>query len=92
MKTFKVIATADTAYQLQSLSNFGMEVKSNLNGSYTAEQEFDTEKEAKDFLIERAELYFDMEEEKLADAIDTIERFGQIRLDASTGRVVEIDL
>jgi hypothetical protein len=91
MKKFKLIATADTAYQLQSLRNFGMEVKSHLDGSYSAEKEFDTEKEAKDFLIESAEIYFDMEEEKLIDAIDTINRFGQIRLDASTGRVVEIE-
>lgn len=91
MKEFKLIATADTAYQLQSLRNFGMEVKSHLDGSYSAEKEFETEQKAKEFLIERAEIYFDMEEEKLIDAIDTINRFGSIRLDASTGRIVELE-
>ena len=91
MKKFKVITTADTAYQLQSLRNFGMEAKSHLDGSYSAEKEFETEQKAKEFLIERAEIYFDMEEEKLIDAIDTINRFGSIRLDASTGRIVELE-
>ena len=52
----KVIAIAPTSYQLKSVRNFGSEVTSLKNGSHVFEKFFETEKEAKEYLIERAEL------------------------------------
>lgn len=60
---YKITATAPTVYQLSSLYRFGMSVKSRLNGSYGAEMEFKTEQEAKDYLIDRATIFADDEEE-----------------------------
>ena len=87
---FQVKATADTSYQLQSLRQFGMPVKSHMDGSHSASQEFDTEEEAIEYLIKRAEMYFE-DEKQLEEAIEAIKKYGYVRLDASTGRVEEVE-
>lgn len=92
--TIRISATAPTAYQLHSLRQFGMEVKQHGNGRYTAAQDFDTEKEAKDYLIERAERYFDgnsdNDEKDLIEALDSIEKHGVLTLDAVTAVSEEV--
>jgi len=92
----RISATAPTAYQLQSLRHFGMEVKKNGNGSYTAHQDFDTEDEAKEYLKSRAEMYFDgnsdNDEQDLIEAFDSIEKHGVLTLDAATARIDEIEI
>ena len=88
MKNFRITATAPTTYQYRSLTHFGMHIISNGNGSHTAEQEFDTEEEAKEFLIERCNRYFENEDE-LLEAISDVEKYGMVRLDAVSGSIVE---
>ena len=92
----RISATAPTTYQLQSLRHFGMEVKKNGNGSYTAHQDFDTEDEAKEYLKSRAQMYFDgnsdNDEANLIEAFDSIENYGVLTLDAVTGRIEEIEI
>lgn len=92
----RISATAPTAYQFQSLRHFGMEVKRHGNGSYTAHQDFDTEDEAKKYLLSRAEMYFDgnsdNDEQNLIEAFDSIENHGVLTLDAVTGRIDEIEI
>ena len=92
----RITATAPTAYQLQSLRHFGMEVKKHGNGSYTAHQDFDTEKEAKEYLEQRAQMYFDgnsdNDEKDLIEALDSIQKHGVLTLDAATARIDEIDI
>ena len=92
----RITATAPTAYQLQSLRHFGMEVKKNGNGSYTAHQDFDTEEEAKKYLLTRAEMYFDgnsdNDEQDLIEAFDSIEKHGVLTLDAATAGIEEIEI
>ena len=91
----RITATAPTAYQLQSLRHFGMEVKKNGNG-YTAHQDFDTEKEAKEYLEQRAQMYFDgnsdNDEQDLIEAFDSIEKHGVLTLDAATAGIEEIEI
>lgn len=86
MKKITINATAQTSYQLSSLRAFGLEITSNGNGSHSASQEFNTEDEAKAYLIERAEMFFDgnseNDEERLADAIERINKYGSVYLDA----------
>jgi hypothetical protein len=92
----RISATAPTAYQLQSLHNFGMVVKEHGNGRYTATQDFNTEEEAKDYLTERAVRYFDgnsdNDEANLIEAIDRIEKHGSLRLDAVTASIEEVEI
>lgn len=92
----RITATAPTAYQLQSLRHFGMEVKKHGNGSYTAHQDFDTEKEAKEYLEQRAQMYFDgnsdNDEQDLIEGFDSIEKHGVLTLDAATARIDEIEI
>lgn len=94
--TIRITATAPTSYQIQSLRHFGMEIKSHGNGSHTATQEFDTEKEAKEYLVTRAKNYFDgnsdNDEKDLIEALDSIEKHGVLRLDAVTASIEEVEL
>ena len=94
MRQFKIKAIAPTSYQLQSLKHFGMEIKKYGNGSYTSQQEFDSEGEAKAYLKERAERYFDgnsdNDEEKLITALEDIEKYGSLRLDAVIADIEEV--
>lgn len=88
-----ITATAPTSYQLASLRLFGMPITSHGNGSHTASQEFDTVEEAKSYLIERAEMFFDgnsdNDEERLADAIDRVNKHGSLYLDAAYASIEE---
>jgi hypothetical protein len=88
MKTI-ITATAPTIYQLRSLREFGMPVTDQRNGSYSACQEFDSEEDAIEYLTNRAENYFETEEE-IEDAIEIIEKYGQLRLDAVTAYIETI--
>lgn len=92
----RITATAPTSYQLQSLRHFGMEIKKHLHGSYFSTQDFDTEKEAKEYLKTRAELYFDgnsdNDEVNLIDALDSIEKHSVLTLDAATAGMEEVEI
>ena len=92
----RITATAPTSYQLQSLRHFGMEIKKHLHGSYYSTQDFDTEKEAKEYLKTRAEMYFDgnsdNDEVNLIDALDSIEKRGVLTLDAVTAGMEEVEI
>jgi hypothetical protein len=79
-------ATCPTNYQRQSLRAFGMPIEDHHNGSSSAELEFGDYDSAEAYLTSRAEMFYDNEEE-LADAIDDIERYGQLTLDAVTAKI-----
>lgn len=88
---YQVKATAPTSYQLQSVRLFGSPIKSNMDGSHTFKSEiFDTEQEAKDYLIQRAEMYFENEDD-LQEAIDEINEYGSLSMDAASGGVYEVE-
>ena len=93
--TIMITAIAPTSHQLQSLRHFGMEIKKHLNGSYFSTQDFDTEKEAKEYLKTRAEMYFDgnsdNDEVDLIKALDRIEKHGSLTLDAVTANIEEVE-
>jgi hypothetical protein len=95
MTKYKLSASVPTNYQINSLRAFGLEIQKLPNGTYYGERIFDSEKEAKDFLIERAESFFDGNSdndfERLADAIDRIQSNGSLWLDAAYGSVEEFE-
>jgi len=88
MKTI-ITATAPTAYQLNSLASFGIDIKKHLNGSYIATQEFYNEDEAKKYLKARAENWYyntSCNEFELQDMYKDIEN-GYLTLDAVTANI-----
>lgn len=88
MKVY-IKATAPTSYQYGSLRHFNLPIKSKLNGSHTIEQDFDTTKEAKKYLTERAENYYDCPKE-LKEAKKDILR-GYLTIDAITAYIERND-
>ena len=89
--THRIIATAPTVYQSQSLSKFNLNNKKNGNGSITGIMDFYSEQEAKDYLIRRAEMYYDDYEGQIDKHLLDIERYGILTIDAATARIVEIE-
>lgn len=80
-----VEAKASTVYQLSSVSSFGLPVKSNIDGSYTIKQEFQTKKDAEKQLMKAAEYYFETSKE-LREAKKDIKR-GYLCIDAVTAYI-----
>lgn len=91
MKTFKVTATAPTVYQTSSLRRFGMKVNKLGNGSFNSFQIFDSEEEAKTYLVSRAEMYYDQFEGQVNEHLETIEKNGYLEIDAVTAKIEEDD-
>ncbi len=88
---YQVKATAPTVYQLQSVSLFGSPIKSNMEAITFKSEIFDTEQEAKEYLIKRAEMYFDSDEKELNEAINDINKYGSLRMDAASGGIYEVE-
>lgn len=91
MKT-RITATAPTVYQSRSLAAFGMSINpvKNLDGSYTAEEEFESYEEAKKYLIQKAHGWYnshDTTEEELNEMLADIEIYGNLTLDAVTASI-----
>jgi len=84
---YKVIATAPTTYQLNSVRQFGSPITSHKDGSHVFSQSFETEERAKEYLKERAHLYYNNTEEELNEAIDDIEMYGCLSIDAVTASI-----
>ena len=84
----KITATAPTSYQTTSLRHFGMGCNANGNGSYSASMTFDTMKDAKEYLVSRAENYFE-EEKQTKKAIRDIRNYGVLRLDAVSATITK---
>lgn len=96
MTKYKLITHAPTTYQRQSLHHFGLPTKAYGNGAYYSSKIFDSEEEAKEYLIERAENYYDghvdNNDEKLKEAIERIKEYGSVYLDAGYGKIEEIEV
>ena len=88
---FRITATAHTSYQYQSLANFGKPEKLG-NGSFRFQQDFESEEEAKQYLIERAEGYYDDNMTAFEKLEQEINNFGQVTLDAVTGYIEPIEV
>lgn len=89
--THKITATAPTVYQKRSLSFFNLNEKANGNGSFTGTMDFNSEEAAKDYLISRAEMYYDEYEGQVDEHIEDIKKYGVLTIDAVTARIEEIE-
>ena len=89
--THRITAIAPTSYQKRSLSFFNLNEKKNGNGSFTGTMDFYSEQDAKEYLITRAEMYYDDYEGQVTEHIEDIERCGILTIDAVTARIVEIE-
>ena len=88
---YKVIAEAPTVYQLNSVRQFGNPVVHYGNGTHVFTRSFVSREQAKEYLKERAMLYFDEEENELEKALSDIEDNGVLRIDAVQGRIERVD-
>lgn len=89
-----ITATAPTAYQSKSLSAFGMNVKSNVDGSFTSEMEFESEAQAQAFLKLRAHAWYsshDTTDDEFTEMLEQIEKHSSLTLDAVTASIDMID-
>jgi hypothetical protein len=91
MMTHRIVAVAPTIYQKSSLSSFNLDERVNGNGSFTGTKDFASEEEAKEYLIKRAEMYYDEYEGQVEGHIEDIQKHGSLTLDAVTAKIVEIE-
>lgn len=90
---YKIIAIAPTSYQLDSLRAFGLNINSRGSGSYFSEKEFNTEEEAKQYLVTRAEKYNDEDPNGSQERLDYMLKdisYGVLTLDGATARIEEV--
>jgi hypothetical protein len=90
MTQFKIIANAPTAYQYSSLRHFGLNIEKNYNGSFSGEEIFDTEEEAKKYLVQAAERYYDEFDGEVDEHLANIKKYGQLTIDAVTAYIKEV--
>lgn len=81
--------TVPTVYQLTSLRSFNLGCKNHANGSFSFAEPFENEDKAKAYLRSVAENYFDTAEE-IDKAINDIETYKCLTLDAATANIVEV--
>lgn len=89
--SFKIAAIAPTPYQLNSLEQFGLPITVNGIGRYMCMKLFDTEQEAKDYLIERSNLYYDEYEGQVDSHIDNINQYGILEIDSVTAYIHKME-
>lgn len=89
--THRITATAPTVYQKRSLSFFNLNEKENGNGSFKGTMDFASEEDAKNYLIDRAQMYYDEFEGQVDEHIEDIEKYGVLTIDAVTARIEEIE-
>jgi hypothetical protein len=94
MAKFKITATAKTVYQLDTLKAFKMTVIKNIDGSFSAEKNFDNRGDALAHLINCAELqygYFeDPREDHIRPHIEEIEKYGSLTIGDLTATIEKI--
>ena len=69
--------------------SFGMPYRNEF-GRFVAEQEFETEDDAKAYLRSRAEMVLETEAE-ITEALHDIEKYGRLTLDAVTASIEEVE-
>lgn len=88
MSNFKITAKAPTSWQRSALGQFNMGIE-NLNGSFYSEKIFDSEKDAKGYLVGVATVYYDEFEGQVDDHLENIENYGMLTIDGVTARICE---
>lgn len=90
MRNFKIQAIANSHYQLSSLSKFSLEHRMTMKGNIVGEGFFDTLEEAEQYLITRAEMYYDESPGQADEHIEQIKRCDSLEIDAVTAYIHEI--
>lgn len=79
-----IIGTVPTGYQSNSIRSFGIPVTKHRGGCLEAYQEFDTIKEAREYLINQAYKLYDENINDLKEAIRNIKKGNFLSYDAAT--------
>lgn len=81
-----ITAQVPTTYQLNSIASFGLPISKHLNGTISVEQEFDSVDKAECYLIERAGMYTD-DENEFEVLRDQVLLTQSLTLDAATAHI-----
>lgn len=84
----QIRAIAPSSHTYSSLVKFGIPIKSYLNGLHVAKMEFDTIEDAEQYLINRAEMYYESEDE-LLNAIDDVLQYHQLTIDGAVAHIID---
>lgn len=90
MRKVKIQAIANTSYQLSSLNRFNLENTMTMRGNIVGEGYFDTLEEAEQYLITRAEMYYDESPGQADEHIEQIKKYGSLEIDAVTAYIHEL--
>lgn len=90
MRRIKIQAIANTSYQLSSLNSFNLENHMTTRGNIVGEGYYDTLEEAEQYLITRAEMYYDESPGQVDKYIEQIKKYGSLEIDAVTAYIHEI--
>lgn len=84
-----------TVYQSSSLYKFRLPVSKNGDGSFSVEAEFPSKEDAIEVLKSKAYNWYQeglFDEDEFNEAMDDIEKYGQLTYDAATVKIVEESL
>ena len=84
-----LISVEETQIEKDIIQN--MNIKKHGNGSFTSEEVFNSEEEAKEYLVKRAQMYYDEFEGQVDEHLESIEKYGVLEIDAVTAHIEEIE-
>lgn len=90
MKT-QLTSTVPTHYQRQSISAFGLPVKSNMGGYFSVNEKYSTKKDAQDYMLKIAENLAENEKE-LRIMRKSIKKQGLLYYDAAVLRLEKLEI
>jgi hypothetical protein len=90
MRRVKIQAIANTHYQLSSLNRFNLENTMTMRGNIVGEGYFNTLEEAEEYLITRAQMYYDESPGQADEHIEQIKKYGSLEIDAVTAYIHEL--
>lgn len=89
---YEVKAIAPTQYQRRALSRFNLNINEVGSGSFIGTAMFETIEDAKQFLRDRAELYYDEYPGQVDEHLDAIEGIDCLTIDTVTAHIEKIEI
>lgn len=86
----KLVSKVPTVYQSKSIQAFGLPVQGLIDGSFYCDQEYQTKKDAIDYMLKRAEVLAE-DEKELRGMKKCIKKHGVLDWDAATLHIERVN-
>lgn len=86
----KLVSKVPTVYQSKSIKAFGLPVQGLIDGSFYCDQEYQTKKDAIDYMLKRAEVLAE-DEKELREMKKCIKKHGVLHWDAATLHIERVN-